>query len=390
MPKAPPPSILLKFNGRLEWPLEPGVDDWGLTPDQQESYVEQFRRILAAKNAWREDQHDFFQLRRFLRARSYDLEKATAMWLNNVAFKAEFKVDTILQDFLYDERDSFLRAYPQGYHKVDKQGRPIFIQLLGQLDIHKLKQITTEQRMVKYHIQEYERCIKVIMPVCSHLAGRHIDTTFGIMDVKGVGMSHLTGETKRLMGLITKYDQDNYPELLGHICIINAPSVFRMIWGVVKGMLDARTQGKIEILGTDYLPGLLKWVDINNLPEFLGGRSKGSLLEDIGPWSDHDVLARLGLSDDQLRLGHCPAPSVSNMSRRSSSMVHSDGDRLASHGSMRRPSEGNHHHVGAPHDLVRLSESDGYQSPGGSTDAQNSFRWVAMEGSRAERHTPDW
>ncbi|KAJ9528339.1 hypothetical protein QJQ45_014325, partial [Haematococcus lacustris] len=327
MPKAPPPSILLKFNGRLEWPLEPGVDDWGLTPDQQESYVEQFRRILAAKNAWREDQHgmlffksalncqllpsrardppalfftDFFQLRRFLRARSYDLEKATAMWLNNVAFKAEFKVDTILQDFLYDERDSFLRAYPQGYHKVDKQGRPIFIQLLGQLDIHKLKQITTEQRMVKYHIQEYERCIKVIMPVCSHLAGRHIDTTFGIMDVKGVGMSHLTGETKRLMGLITKYDQDHYPELLGHICIINAPSVFRLIWGVVKGMLDARTQGKIEILGTDYLPGLLKWVDINNLPEFLGGRSKGSLLEDIGPWSDHDVLARLGLSDDQL------------------------------------------------------------------------------------------
>lgn len=40
---------------------------------------------------------DFFTLRRFLRARSYDLEKATLMWMNNVAFRSQFKVDTILQ-----------------------------------------------------------------------------------------------------------------------------------------------------------------------------------------------------------------------------------------------------------------------------------------------------
>jgi hypothetical protein len=65
--------------------------------------------------------------------------------------------------------------------------------------------------------------------------------------VAGVGLSHLTGEVRRIMGLITKYDQDNYPESLGHICIINAPSLFRMVWSVVKGMLDPRTQSKIEV-----------------------------------------------------------------------------------------------------------------------------------------------
>lgn len=65
------------------------------------------------------------------------------------------------------------------------QGRPVYIQLLGKIDIGTLKQITTEERMIKFHIQEYERCGKVIMPVCSRLAGRQIDQTFGIMDVKG-------------------------------------------------------------------------------------------------------------------------------------------------------------------------------------------------------------
>lgn len=41
--------------------------------------------------------------------------------------------------------------------------------------------------------------------------------------------------------------QDNYPEMLGRVCIINAPTVFRWIWAVVKNMIDPRTQGKIEV-----------------------------------------------------------------------------------------------------------------------------------------------
>ncbi len=40
-------------------------------------------------------------LRRFLRARTYDLEKATTMWLNHMAFKEQWQVDTILQDFYF-------------------------------------------------------------------------------------------------------------------------------------------------------------------------------------------------------------------------------------------------------------------------------------------------
>lgn len=35
-------------------------------------------------------------------------------------------------------------------------------------------------------------------------------------------------------------------QTLGHIMIINAPAVFRMLWGMVRGLLDARTQSKIE------------------------------------------------------------------------------------------------------------------------------------------------
>lgn len=65
----------------------------------------------------------------------------------------------------------------------------------------------------------------------------------------GIRMAQYTKEAKSLYGRIAKADQDNYPEMLGHICIINAPTVFKLIWSFAKSFLDVRTQGKIEVGG---------------------------------------------------------------------------------------------------------------------------------------------
>jgi hypothetical protein len=65
--------------------------------------------------------------------------------------------------------------------------------------------------------------------------------------VTGVGLSHLSGEVKRLISTLTKYDQDNYPEMLGRICIINAPMVFKAIWALIKPLLNPRTLSKIQV-----------------------------------------------------------------------------------------------------------------------------------------------
>ncbi len=70
------------------------------------------------------------------------------------------------------------------------QGRPIYIQHLGQVNIKKIYEITTEERMLKFHVQEYERCIQYIMPACSKVAGKHIEQTFAILDVKGMHQQH--------------------------------------------------------------------------------------------------------------------------------------------------------------------------------------------------------
>ena len=72
-----------------------------------------------------------------------------------------------------------------------QQGRPIYIQHLGQINMKKMYEVTTEERMLKFHVQEYERCARYIMPACSIVAGRHIDQTFAIIDLKGARRLHV-------------------------------------------------------------------------------------------------------------------------------------------------------------------------------------------------------
>jgi hypothetical protein len=69
----------------------------------------------------------------------------------------------------------------------------------------------------------------------------------------------MTYDVRKVLGEIMKIDQDNYPETLGHICIINAPALFRAVWSLVRPMLNARTQGKIEVcfLSAGGIHGLL-------------------------------------------------------------------------------------------------------------------------------------
>jgi hypothetical protein len=44
-----------------------------------------------------------------------------------------------------------------------------------------------------------------------------------------------------------RISQDYYPEMLHKMYIINAPWVFRTIWGMAKGWVDEKTASKIEM-----------------------------------------------------------------------------------------------------------------------------------------------
>uniref|UniRef100_A0A453F9V2 CRAL-TRIO domain-containing protein n=1 Tax=Aegilops tauschii subsp. strangulata TaxID=200361 RepID=A0A453F9V2_AEGTS len=264
---------------------------------QELETVERFRRCLLDGGLLPERHDDYHTMLRFLKARKFDIEKAKHMWSEMLRWRNEYGVDSI-EEFDYTELNEVKKYYPQFYHGVDKEGRPVYVELVGKVDANKLVKVTTLDRYIKYHVKEFERSFQMRFPACSIAAKRHIDSSTTILDVQGVGLKNFSKDARELIMRLQKIDNDNYPETLCRLYIINAGQGFKMLWGTIKSFLDPQTASKIHVLGSKYQNKLLEIIDESELPDFLGGKcrceeSGGCSKSDKGPWKDPNIIERV-------------------------------------------------------------------------------------------------
>ncbi|KAL5178321.1 Phosphatidylinositol/phosphatidylcholine transfer protein SFH9 [Glycine soja] len=264
----------------------------------EEKAVNSFRQVLLTRDLLPDSHDDYHEMLRFLKARKFDIDKTVQMWADMLHWRKEYGVDSILQEFVYKEYEEVQCYYPHGYHGVDKEGQPVYIERLGKVEPSKLMSVTTVDRFLKYHVQGFEKMFKEKFPACSIAAKRHIDKTTTILDVHGVNWVSFSKVAHDLVMRMQKIDGDNYPETLNQMFIVNAGSGFKLLWNTAKGFLDPMTTAKIHVLGNKFQSRLLQIIDSSQLPDFLGGSCScpndgGCLRSDKGPWNDPDILKLL-------------------------------------------------------------------------------------------------
>ncbi|MCJ1381895.1 cytosolic factor, phosphatidylinositol/phosphatidylcholine transfer protein [Xylographa soralifera] len=258
----------------------------GHTNKQQDAQVFQLRTQL--EQLGYTERLDTLSMLRFLRARKFNVELAKTMFVNCEKWRKDFGVDDLVRNFDYKEKPQVFEYYPQYYHKTDKDGRPVYIEQLGKIDLTAMYKITTAERMLQNLVVEYEKLADPRLPACSRKSGQLLETCCTIMDLKGVGISKVSSVYSYVKEA-SAISQNYYPERLGKLYLINAPWGFSSVFSVIKGFLDPVTVSKIHVLGSGYKLELLGQVPTESLPRLLGGECEcpgGCALSDLGPWRD--------------------------------------------------------------------------------------------------------
>lgn len=121
-----------------------------LSPDQEKA-LEQFKDKM--KDYLTKPEHNDRYCLRWLRARSFNVNKATEMLTKHFAWRKEFGIDTILDDY---KPHAVLDAYlPKGtLYGPDKDGRPVELQKIGAIDTRGMLQCATAAEVLRSHVRD--------------------------------------------------------------------------------------------------------------------------------------------------------------------------------------------------------------------------------------------
>ncbi|XP_044301650.1 SEC14-like protein 5 isoform X3 [Varanus komodoensis] len=239
-----------------------------LTP-MQESCLIRLRQWLQETHKGKipKDEH----ILRFLRARDFNIDKAREMLCQSLMWRKQYQVDYILQTW---RPPSLLEEYyTGGWHYQDKDGRPLYILRLGQMDTKGLVKALGEESLLRHVLSINEegqkRCEEN-----TNLFGRPIMSWTCLVDLEGLNMRHLWRPGVKALLRTIEVVEDNYPETLGRLLIVRAPRVFPVLWTLVSPFINENTRQKFLIYsGNNYQGpgGLVDYLDKDVIPDFLGG-----------------------------------------------------------------------------------------------------------------------
>jgi hypothetical protein len=261
--------------------------------DEQRVVLDRLRQHLREELANNDPRYDDRYLLRFCRARKFDYPKVQLMFDNFLKWRETNGVDNIAEMDISKIKES-AELLPHNYYCLDRKGRPVYIERYGKFDLKEITkvalfdQIVDEQFLLRYYIYAYERLLHVVFPeVTKRNNGTVIEQSVTILDLDGLAFTKILSkrnEIQQFLKLTSGIAQDNYPEIMGKLFIINAPFLFSMLWSVVKSFLDEKTANKIQIigrpcsqLGGSYKKDLLKEISEEELPVFFGGKNATTL-----------------------------------------------------------------------------------------------------------------
>uniref|UniRef100_F7HAA2 SEC14 like lipid binding 2 n=2 Tax=Macaca TaxID=9539 RepID=F7HAA2_MACMU len=208
-----------------------------LSPKQKEALAK-FRENVQDVLPALPNPDDYFLLR-WLRARSFDLQKSEAMLRKHVEFRKQKDIDNIISW----QPPEVIQQYLSGASKQDL--------------------LRTKMRECELLLQECARQTTKL--------GKKVETVTIIYDCEGLGLKHLWKPAVEAYGEFLCMFEENYPETLKRLFVVKAPKLFPVAYNLIKPFLSEDTRKKIMVLGANWKEVLLKHISPDQVPVEYGG-----------------------------------------------------------------------------------------------------------------------
>ena len=267
---------------------------------------------------------------RYIQGQMFNMKDAKKSLEQAITWRLENNVEEIEQKIInnngkpgfmsveeYPYYDLMVKVWPaisfvDGYGKninlqVDNDGHPIVINQIGMSD---------PTNITEGHINEEQATLFMIHMAAGrvlHLTKlseerKEIVRCFCIQDLNGLGMKHLSSQTRYFIKLFIRIMSENFPEVMAKIRVINAPWAFTVAWKMIKPLLHPRIIKKIKILGKgNYQEEILKDVPVNQLPKCYGGNLDILMPALVSEGSDVDEIT---ISRSSMEMIHFPINDI--------------------------------------------------------------------------------
>lgn len=275
-------------------------DSVSLTRTEETRALNEIREMFAEKGRLKDQAYC-----RFLRARQWDVKKAAKLIERYLDFRSKMQPERIQWTEIEEE---FRTGKVFRLSLEDFKQRHVVILRPGKQNTknhdQQMKQLVyTMESVIALKPEESEKQMEVapkVTPASEQL--------IVLLDFTGYTLRNAPPFKTSLETL--KILQDYYCERLGEALLLNPPSVFRVLWKLIRPFIDKRTLKKINFLPKDYKKcDLLKErFDLELLDESLGGTGNC-------PY-EHESYGAMMMEEDKKRLAalgtNNPYPSESN------------------------------------------------------------------------------
>ncbi|KAL7557122.1 hypothetical protein ACA910_002408 [Epithemia clementina (nom. ined.)] len=245
---------------------------WDLSAKQKEQLVLLGKRLSDICH----QKNTPFDVIRFMEARPKSLDAAEKMFRNMIEWRIKNKVDSILEDY---EPPRLIRDYIPGAILVDydRDGDPVYVERIGSADSATMVHRFGSEHLIKHAIWIRETISRGSwVKDYEQRMGHPVKQILVVEDLKGLSSAHLDRQLLAAFQVITRLDQDNYPEVAKKIINVNSPFIFRLAWSLVKHCFDHNVTAKMVFVGPNNTEKVLeKYVDLTVLPKEIAPVGQG-------------------------------------------------------------------------------------------------------------------